>query len=64
MYTCLFARDGHDLRLPLRAGASDEELIELIGKHWTARADRYSERRAELRALGDPARVEMFTIGG
>jgi cyclic pyranopterin phosphate synthase len=64
MYTCLFARDGHDLRLPLRAGASDEELIGLIGKHWTARADRYSERRAELRALGDPARVEMFTIGG
>ncbi|HET7779410.1 MAG TPA: GTP 3',8-cyclase MoaA [Rudaea sp.] len=64
MYTCLFARDGHDLRLPLRAGASDEHLIDLIGKHWTARTDRYSERRAELRALGDPARVEMFTIGG
>jgi len=52
------------LRLPLRAGATDEELIRLIGKHWTARGDRYSERRAELRALGDPARVEMFTIGG
>ncbi|HET7065645.1 MAG TPA: GTP 3',8-cyclase MoaA [Rudaea sp.] len=64
MYTCLFARDGHDLRLPLRAGASDEELIALVGKHWTARSDRYSERRAELRALGDAARVEMFTIGG
>jgi GTP 3',8-cyclase len=64
MYTCLFARDGHDLRLPLRAGATDEELIGLIAKHWTARGDRYSERRAELRALGDPARVEMFTIGG
>jgi cyclic pyranopterin phosphate synthase len=64
MYTCLFARDGHDLRLPLRAGASDEELVALIGKHWTARGDRYSERRAELRALGSAARVEMFTIGG
>ena len=64
MYTCLFARDGHDLRLPLRAGATDEELVGLIGKHWTARTDRYSERRAELRALGNPARVEMFTIGG
>jgi cyclic pyranopterin phosphate synthase len=64
MYTCLFARDGHDLRLPLRAGASDEELIALIGKHWTARNDRYSERRAELRALGDSSKVEMFTIGG
>jgi len=64
MYTCLFARDGHDLRLPLRAGASDEELTALVGKYWTGRADRYSERRAELRALGDAARVEMFTIGG
>ena len=64
MYTCLFARDGHDLRLPLRAGASDEDLIALIGKHWGARTDRYSERRAELRALGDGAKVEMFTIGG
>jgi cyclic pyranopterin phosphate synthase len=64
MYTCLFARDGHDLRLPLRAGASDEELTALIGKHWAAREDRYSERRAELRAHGDAAKVEMFTIGG
>jgi cyclic pyranopterin phosphate synthase len=64
MYTCLFARDGHDLRLPLRAGASDEELIGLIGKYWTTRTDRYSERRAELRARGDASKVEMFTIGG
>lgn len=64
MYTCLFARDGHDLRLPLRAGASDEELAALIGGHWTGRADRYSERRAELRALGTATKVEMFTIGG
>ncbi|HSE13479.1 MAG TPA: GTP 3',8-cyclase MoaA, partial [Rudaea sp.] len=64
MYTCLFARDGYDLRLPLRAGASDDELARLIGTHWTRRGDRYSERRAELRALGDAAKVEMFTIGG
>jgi len=64
MYTCLFARDGHDLRLPLRAGASDEELVALIGNQWSGRTDRYSERRAELRALGDDAKVEMFTIGG
>jgi cyclic pyranopterin phosphate synthase len=64
MYTCLFARDGYDLRLPMRAGASDEELVALIGKHWTGRGDRYSERRAELRARGDDRKVEMFTIGG
>jgi len=26
MYTCLFARAGHDLRTSLRGGASDDEL--------------------------------------
>jgi cyclic pyranopterin phosphate synthase len=64
MYTCLFARDGHDLRTLLRGGSTDEELAAAIGGHWTGRADRYSERRAEMRATGDDRKVEMFTIGG
>jgi cyclic pyranopterin phosphate synthase len=64
MYTCLFARDGHDLRTTLRGGSSDEELTTMIAGHWTRRADRYSERRAEMRATGDDRKVEMFTIGG
>jgi cyclic pyranopterin phosphate synthase len=64
MFTCLFARDGFDLRLPLREGAGDDELQRLVAARWQRREDRYSERRAELRAQGDAQRIEMFTIGG
>src|SRR5258708_14375835 len=34
LYTCLFAATGHDLRGPLRAGASDQALRELISAIW------------------------------
>jgi cyclic pyranopterin phosphate synthase len=64
LYTCLFAQTGHDLRGPLRAGASDAELAEAIAARWQRREDRYSERRAELRAKGNTDKVEMFAIGG
>ncbi|MFT3792415.1 MAG: GTP 3',8-cyclase MoaA [Rudaea sp.] len=64
LYTCLFARSGHDLRGPLRAGASDAELASLISQRWSRRADRYSEQRAELRACGEQKHVEMFAVGG
>jgi cyclic pyranopterin phosphate synthase len=64
LYTCLFAQAGYDLREPLRAGASDEELTRLIAARWSVRADRYSEQRAELRAAGNPEKVEMYSIGG
>jgi cyclic pyranopterin phosphate synthase len=62
LYTCLFALKGHDLRGPLRAGASDEELAEMLHRIWTRRTDRYSElRTAETAAL---PKVEMSYIGG
>jgi cyclic pyranopterin phosphate synthase len=68
LVTCLFAADGTDLRTPLRAGASDDELRELIEGVWTRRTDRYSEERAELTASGDlssrKAKIEMYQIGG
>jgi len=64
LYTCLFARLGYDLREPLRAGISDEELAALIARRWTQRGDRYSEQRAELRARGEQKHVEMFAVGG
>ena len=64
LYTCLFARTGFDLRAPLRTGASDAQLAELIAARWTQRADRYSEQRAELRARGEQKHVEMFAVGG
>ena len=63
LYTCLFAQKGFDLRGPLRAGASDDELAQLIRAVWAQRSDRYSELRGELRARGGE-KVEMFFIGG
>ena len=62
-YTCLFAAEGTDLRAPLRAGASDEELLQLIRAVWERRADRYSELRENLRARG-VQHVEMNYVGG
>jgi cyclic pyranopterin phosphate synthase len=68
LVTCLFAAGGTDLRTPLRAGASDDELRKLIEGVWTKRTDRYSEERAELTASGDSstrkAKIEMYQIGG
>ncbi len=63
LFTCLFANEGADLRGPLRAGASDAEMTELMHAIWTRRADRYSELRAELRRRGG-SKVEMYFIGG
>jgi cyclic pyranopterin phosphate synthase len=62
-YTCLFAAEGTDLRAPLRGGASDEELLQLIRAVWERRADRYSELRDTLRARG-VQHVEMNYVGG
>ena len=62
LYTCLFSTRGHDLRGPLRAGASDEEISALLADIWRSRADRYSElRTAHTKSLG---KVEMSYIGG
>ncbi|MDE2219171.1 MAG: radical SAM protein, partial [Gammaproteobacteria bacterium] len=63
LYTCLFATHGLDLRAPLRAGASDEELLAAIRACWSARADRYSELRGQPGAAAAP-RVEMNHVGG
>jgi cyclic pyranopterin phosphate synthase len=66
LYTCLFATQGTDLKTPLREGATDDELADLIAGVWRVRADRYSELRT--RATGAPAaprpKVEMSYIGG
>jgi len=63
LYTCLFAQTGHDLRGPLRAAASDEDLAGIIRAVWASRDDRYSEERSELRNA-ERRRVEMYEIGG
>jgi len=65
LYTCLFATQGTDLREPIRNGASDDELGDILSRIWLQRADRYSELRrpdvAEHHAL---SKVEMYRIGG
>ena len=67
LYTCLFGAIGHDLKTPLREGASDEKLLGQITEIWQRRQDRYSEERtAALRAgqFSPAPKVEMFRIGG
>ncbi len=62
LYTCLFAVEGHDLREPLRAGASDQDLTDLIETIWLRRGDRYSELRSA--ATSTLPKIEMFAMGG
>ena len=65
IYTCLFASRGLSLKDPLRAGASDVELRDIIAGVWGKRVDRYSEERTEMAALQNaPQKIEMYQIGG
>jgi len=70
MVTCLFSNTGHDLKLMLRNGASDDNLREIIRGIWSGRADRYSDERLE--AMNSPEgyqpkdhkKIEMIQLGG
>jgi len=61
LFGCLFAANGRDLR-PSLAGP-DSGIDAAISGVWQARADRYSEQRAE-RPGASGRRIEMFMIGG
>src|SRR5580704_9864547 len=66
-YTCLFATHGLDLREAMRAGGSDDELLQMLRGAWQGRNDRYSELRGvSLRTAqaGDEKKIEMYYIGG
>jgi cyclic pyranopterin phosphate synthase len=63
LYTCLFSAVGHDLREPLRSGATDEDLPDLVAGIWGARDDRYSEMRSAATESRLP-KIEMFALGG
>ena len=63
LYTCLFAQSGNDLRDPMRNGATDDQIIEIITKVWQNRVDRYSEDRSSLTNV-PKAKIEMYQIGG
>lgn len=65
LYTCLFATQGTDLREPLRNGADDNELSDILSRIWLQRADRYSElRRPDVAEAHPLSKVEMYRIGG
>jgi len=56
-YLCLYAKEGQDLRAPLRAGASREELLTLITSGWQGRKDRGAEERKALERTGARERL-------
>ena len=70
LVTCLFATRGTDLKEPLRDGATDDELNEIIEGVWLNRRDRYSETRSSNTALEGAGtgtireKIEMFRLGG
>ena len=61
--TCLFGVTGTDVLGPLRAGATDDDLEEIITGIWSRRDDRYSEIRASMAGRGGK-KIEMYQIGG
>lgn len=67
LFTCLFGSVGTDLLGPIRSGATDEEVADMLSGIWSLRTDRYSELRASLsktRSGETRPKVEMFKIGG
>jgi len=72
-YLCLYAARGIDLRGPLRAGASAEDLAGIIRTVWEGRTDRGAENRLAARdrsqlipvdTLRRDPHLEMHTRGG
>lgn len=76
-YLCLYAKDGTDLRGPLRAGASPDTIRALIRSVWQGRMDRGAEERKaleldgvrekqliEIQKLKEDPHLEMHARGG
>ncbi len=64
LYTCLFAREGADLRGLLRDGSDDARLREHLEAIWAMRGDRYSEARDAAARDRVGRKIEMHYIGG
>lgn len=58
-FLCLYAERGVDLRDPLRSGASDSEVADLIASTWLRRTDRGAEER-----LGLAHRAPLYRVDG
>ena len=56
-YLCLYAKEGIDLRGPLRAGATRDELSSILASVWGRRTDRGAEQRKELEQAGVRGRL-------
>ncbi len=76
-YLCLYAKQGFDLRIPLRRGATPDTMASLIASVWQARRDRGAESRKALEQEGlrelhlidvsrlrDDPHLEMHARGG
>jgi cyclic pyranopterin phosphate synthase len=72
-FRCLYAREGTDLRAPLRAGAGPSTLAGILREAWTGRTDRGAEDRLRERGrsplvaiedLRKNPHLEMHTRGG
>ena len=66
---CLFSDKGYDLKGPMRSGASDDDLLNIIRHAWVDRKDRYSEERLEAINSGEyepksRKKLEMIHLGG
>lgn len=64
LFSCLFARDGTDLRRILRASADDAPLEQMMRDVWSRRTDRYSEERNKPHPNLQRPKVEMYHVGG
>ncbi len=70
LVTCLFSNTGHNLKVLLRGGASDDRLLDVLQQVWLQRTDRYSEERLTALRSGagyDPKehkKIEMISLGG
>lgn len=72
LFTCLFASQGHDLKVRLRSDATDAQIMAWLTELWAHRRDRYSEERPWENARKEgphrlpviAPRAEMSYIGG
>ncbi len=71
--TCLYARDGIDLKTPLRSGVPLERIAGIVREAWCGRSDRGAEQRLHVRSrdilygideLRQYPHREMHTRGG
>ncbi|WP_322092250.1 GTP 3',8-cyclase MoaA [Paraburkholderia bannensis] len=67
LFTCLFAKQGADLKPWLGNAVSSDELIDAISTRWQNRDDQYSELNADRRRSGQRKSwptVRMSLVGG